>query len=126
MADTRSSWGEDAPHPDAERTLHRLETLAGWLDDRFVIPGTSIRFGLDPVFGLIPGIGDSATAALTLYMILVARSFRLPVRIQAAMLGNLLLDWLVGSVPLLGDLFDIGFKANRRNLELLRRHLRTR
>ncbi|MBP5855592.1 DUF4112 domain-containing protein [Marivibrio halodurans] len=105
------------------RTLARLEQLASLLDDRFTLPGTNFRFGLDPILGLIPGIGDSATAALTGYMILVARRHRLPASVQARMVVNLGLDWLVGSIPLLGDLFDFGFKANRRNLTLLRRHL---
>jgi len=109
--------------PDIERTLARLETMTSWLDDRFTLPGTNVRFGLDPVLGLIPGIGDTATALLTLYMILVARTHRLPVGLQAAMVGNLVLDWAVGSVPVLGDLFDVGFKANRRNLTLLKRYL---
>lgn len=108
---------------ERERTLARLEQLASLLDDRFTVPGTDFRFGLDPILGLIPGIGDSATAALTGYMILVARRYRLPVSVQARMVLNLVLDWLVGSIPLLGDLFDFGFKANRRNLILLRRHL---
>ena len=109
--------------PDIERTLARLETMTSWLDDRFTLPGTNVRFGLDPVLGLIPGIVDTATALLTLYMILVARTHRLPVGLQAAMVGNLVLDWAVGSVPVLGDLFDVGFKANRRNLTLLKRYL---
>lgn len=107
----------------AERDLMRMEQLASWLDDRFVVPGTGIRFGLDPILGLIPGIGDSATAALTAYGVWIARRHGLPLRVTLAMLANLMLDWLLGSIPVLGDLFDVGFKANRRNLTLLRRHL---
>lgn len=106
---------------DAE--LRRLDTLASWLDDRFAIPGTGIRFGLDPLIGLIPGAGDTITALFTLYLIWCARRWRLPLSVQAAMAGNLLLDWGVGSIPVAGDLFDVAFKANRRNIELLKRHL---
>ena len=111
-------------YQERRRTLERLEQLASLLDDRFTIPGTDVRFGLDPILGLIPGVGDSATAAMTAYIILVARRYRLPVSVQARMIGNLILDWAIGSIPLLGDLFDVGFKANRRNLTLLRKHLR--
>lgn len=112
-----------ADFEDRRRTLERLEHLTSLLDYRFTIPGTEFRFGLDPILGLIPGIGDSATAALTGYMILVARRYRLPITVQVRMVWNLLVDWAIGSIPLLGDLFDVGFKANRRNLTLLRRHL---
>lgn len=109
----------ETPHAEVEK----LERLAHWLDDRFRIPGTNIRFGLDGLIGLVPGVGDSATAISGAY--LVARAHRLgaPTPVLGRMAGNILIDMAVGAIPLLGDLFDIGFKANRRNVELLKRHL---
>jgi len=103
--------------------LAELEFVARLLDDRFRIPGTSIRFGLDGLLGLVPGIGDGATALVSLYLVLRAWSLGVPPRVLGRMLVNVLLDSAVGSVPVLGDVFDVAFKSNRRNLELLRRHL---
>ena len=101
----------------------RLETVAYWLDERFRIPGTNIRVGLDGIAGLIPGVGDAATTLISLYIVAEAYRIGLPGRAIARMLGNVGLDFAVGSIPLLGDVFDIAFKANRRNLRLLLRHL---
>lgn len=102
--------------------IERLERLAGWLDDRFRIPGTGLRFGLDALIGLVPGIGDTATAVSAAYLIARAAGLGVPRRILLRMAANAAIDLLVGTIPLLGDLFDIGFKANRRNVALLRRH----
>ena len=110
--------------PDTEREIARLERLAGLLDDRFRIPGTNIRFGLDPVLGLLPGVGDLVMVAVGAYMIGKADSLGVPRTVQVRMGLNLLLDFLVGSVPLLGDVFDLLFRANRRNIDLVRRHAR--
>jgi len=114
---------DDRPESTLEGDLRRLERLTRWLDDAFVLPGVGFRFGLDPILGLLPGVGDTATAAMTGYMILIARKHEAPLGLQAKLVWNLILDWLIGSIPLVGDLFDFGFKANRRNLELLRRWL---
>lgn len=112
--------------PEELALLKRLDRLARLLDERFVIPGTGWRMGLDDVIGLIPGIGDVVTGGMALYILLQARRLRLPRHLQARMLANIGIDALVGSVPVLGDVFDIAFKANRRNLDLLRRHLARR
>ena len=109
--------------PDA---LDRVDRLAYWLDERFAVPGTNWRVGLDGLIGLVPGIGDTATTLIALYLVVEARRLGAPAGLIARMLGNVAIDGLVGSVPLLGDLFDMGFKANRRNLRLLRRHLERR
>lgn len=94
---------------DAE--LRAAETLARWLDDRY----------LDPLLGfLLPGIGDVVGAALGLYVVVVAWRRKLPLVTLARMLVNLAVDALVGAVPIAGDLFDLAWKANRRNLRLLR------
>tara|TARA_E500000318_G_scaffold47968_1_gene45133 strand:+ start:1531 stop:1926 length:396 start_codon:yes stop_codon:yes gene_type:complete len=105
-----------------EREIERLENLAHWLDSRFRIPGTDIRFGLDAVAGLLPGIGDGGTALLSFYIVHQARRIGAPLPLRVRMTGNIVLDLLTGAIPLAGDLFDLGFKANRRNVALLREH----
>jgi hypothetical protein len=104
-----------------------LDALRRWavlLDSRFRVPGTSIRFGLDAIVGLIPGIGDISTPAFAALLLLQAVRMRLPLVVQARMVLNAGIDMLVGLVPILGDLADIGWKANLRNLALLERHAR--
>ncbi|NVJ71614.1 MAG: DUF4112 domain-containing protein [Alphaproteobacteria bacterium] len=97
----------------------RIHRLARLLDNQFRIPGTDIRFGLDGILGLIPGAGDTVSAAMAAYIIFEA--FRLGVsrRIIAKMVGNVTLDWVIGAIPIIGDIFDIGFKANTRNIRLI-------
>jgi hypothetical protein len=101
-----------------------LDLLAHILDDWFRIPGTSIRFGLDGIIGLIPGLGD-ILAGLASCIIIVAAWFRgVPYVALARMVVNLALDVVIGAIPILGDAFDIAWKANRRNYALMTRHLR--
>src|SRR3546814_8601672 len=83
----------------------------------------SIRFGLDGLLGLVPGIGDGATALVSLYIVARAWSIGVPKGVLGRMLANVLVDSVVGSIPLLGDIFDVAFQSNRRNIKLLRRHL---
>ena len=106
--------------------LRRVEQLAYWLDDRYQLPGTRFRIGLDGIVGLIPGVGDAVTSTLTAYIIYEAWRLGVPTSMLARMLANLGIDTVVGIVPVVGDLLDIGFKANRRNLRLLHRHLSER
>lgn len=103
-------------------SLEHLEKLADWLDSRFVVPGTSLRFGLDSVIGLIPGVGDTLMLAISSYIIGRARRHGVPKHVQARMIFNAGIDWLIGLIPFVGDVFDIGWKANRRNLALIRKH----
>ncbi len=110
---------------DHEAELRRLETLADWLDSRFRLPGTNFRFGLDGLLGLVPGVGDTVTGAAGAYVIVTAYRLGAPTPLLARMGANTAIDWIVGSIPLVGDLLDFGFKANRRNTALLRRHLET-
>jgi hypothetical protein len=108
---------------DRESEIRKLEQLAHWMDNKFVIPGTNVRFGLDSLLGLIPGLGDTVTALPAIYMVMAAHRLGVSRFVLARMIGNVGIDMLVGAIPLLGDLFDLGFKANRRNVALLRRHL---
>ena len=110
------------PQSRAER-IARLDGLATLLDTAFVIPGTNIRFGIDAMIGLVPGIGDVITTAMSLYIVHEARQLGAPRHLIARMLANVALDGLVGAVPLLGDAFDVMWRANRRNMTLLRNHL---
>lgn len=109
-----------------ERRLARLTRLARLLDARFRLPGTGIRFGIDGLVGLLPGIGDAATAALSLYV--VAEGWRLGVRTGTLlrMLGNIAIDLVAGTIPLIGDIADIGWKANLRNIRLIERDIERR
>jgi hypothetical protein len=99
-----------------------VEALARWLDYAFALPG-GFRFGLAGIVGLIPGIGDVFDALVSLYIVVRAIQLRISRVAIARMLVNVGIEALAGSVPLIGDLFDIAFKANRRNYQLLKRHL---
>jgi hypothetical protein len=101
----------------------RLERLAVLLDAQFVVPGTNVRFGVDGLIGLVPGIGDAVSAGLSAWLIIEAQRLGAPQTLLARMVANLVVDAAVGAVPVLGDLFDVAFKANLRNMRLLRRHL---
>jgi hypothetical protein len=107
---------------EIEAELLHLERVAHWMDSRFRVPGTNVRFGLDGLLGLLPGVGDSATALPAAYIVMRARAIGAPPHLQLRMVGNVLMDLLIGALPLIGDLFDFGFKANRRNVGLLRQH----
>lgn len=110
------------PGHERARIRQELDRYAWWLDDCLRVPGTSWRFGADAIIGLIPGFGDAVTTAAGLVMVVRARQLGAPGRLQRKMLVNLGIDFAVGVVPLVGDLFDFAWQANRRNLELLRAH----
>jgi hypothetical protein len=115
--------GTDPPGPDVDP---RLARLTHWLDEAFTVPGTSLRVGLDGLIGLMPGVGDVVTLAVGYFMWREATRLGVPRHVKARMAGNYLLDLVGGLVPVVGDLFDFGFKANSRNLRLLRAHLARR
>lgn len=108
----------------SETDRRRIESVASWLDDRFRIPGTGIRIGIDGIAGLIPGVGDAAATLISLYLVAEAYRAGVPTSALVRMLANIGVDFAVGSIPLLGDIFDIAFKANRRNLRILLDHVR--
>lgn len=105
--------------------VSRARGLARLLDDLVRIPGTNIGIGLDPVIGLIPGVGDMIGGLVSSYILMVAAQEGVPTSVLTRMLGNIALDSIVGIVPVLGDVFDVGVKANRRNVDLLDRYLAT-
>ena len=104
-----------------EQRLARLDALARLLDSAFVIPGTNVRYGLDGLIGLVPVVGDVITTAISLWIVREARELGAPWHVTARMVGNVALDGTIGLVPVLGDAFDVMFRANMRNLRLLRR-----
>lgn len=104
--------------------LQRLRKLSDLWDRSIVIPGIKFRIGLESIVGLIPVGGDAIGILLSIYILFQSLQFRLPPRILAKMLFNIILDAVVGSIPILGDLFDTTWKANTRNVNLLEAHLR--
>jgi hypothetical protein len=106
------------------RTLAALRKWSVLLDSAFRVPGTNMTFGLDPLLGLIPGIGDLTTPLFAALLLLHAVRLRIPRVVQVRMLMNAAIDFVIGVVPVVGDLFDFGWKANVRNLALLERHAR--
>src|SRR4051794_11107274 len=104
-----------------EQRLARLEALSKLLDVAFIVPGTNIRYGIDGLIGLIPVVGDLITTAISLWLVREARALGAPWHITARMLANVAVDGVVGIVPLAGDAFDVMFRANVRNVRLLRR-----
>jgi hypothetical protein len=112
--------GFDVLRPASRRErIARLDALARLLDTAFVLPGTNIRFGVDALIGLVPGIGDAITTAMSLWIVHEAHQLGAPKYVIARMLGNVALDSVVGAVPLIGDAFDVMLRANRRNMRLL-------
>ena len=102
--------------------LARLRRLAFWLDAGIAVPGTSVRVGLDPLLGLVPGLGDAVGALLSAWLLVEAIRLGAPRATLARIGSNIALDALIGAVPLLGDAFDVVWKANLKNVALLERH----
>jgi hypothetical protein len=101
-----------------QRALDRMRRLAWFLDDCVRVPGTEWRFGLDPVVSVLPVVGDAAATCVSLYIVVESANLGVGSRTLARMLANLALDFAVGSVPVLGTVFDFFFKANNRNIAL--------
>ena len=110
--------------PNALARLARLKKLAWLLDAQFGLPGTKFRFGLNSLFGLAPVAGDLLLGLVGLYIVWEARALGAPVWLLGRMLVNIVVEVVGGSVPVLGDVFDMAFKANLRNLALLEDFLR--
>jgi len=110
------------PRQAQSSAIPNLDMLANLMDSQFKIPGTNIRFGLDPLIGLVPGAGDFVTFLISGYMVMILAQNGASGFVLARMTLNILIDALVGSIPLLGDVFDVAFKANRRNMKLMHEH----
>src|SRR4051794_11094465 len=108
--------------PGQAQRLRALRHTARLLDSAFQVPGTSYRFGLDPVLGLVPGLGDLVSPLFTIGILWQAHNLGIPRVVQLRMLGNAAIDALVGAVPIVGDLFDFAWKSNDMNLALLEKH----
>ena len=121
----RIDFGNSTANPfgnlTREQRLARLEALSKLLDVAFILPGTNIRYGIDGLIGLIPVVGDIITTAISLWLVREARALGAPWHITARMLGNVALDGVVGLVPVAGDAFDVMFRANVRNVRMLKR-----
>jgi hypothetical protein len=106
-----------------EPSVERLRALARLLDSAIPVPGTQYRFGIDAIIGLVPGIGDAISAMFSMFIVFQAARMGVSWATLMRMLGNVALDTIVGEVPVLGDLFDAGWKSNNRNIALLESHL---
>jgi hypothetical protein len=102
--------------------LDRLDMLATVFDTAFIVPGTNVRFGAESLLRLVPGVGDAVASMLSCYLLYEAHRLGVPRLLFARMLGNVLLEGAAGIVPIAGDAFDVFFRANRRNVALLREH----
>ena len=102
--------------------LRNLDFLAKLMDAQFTVPGTNVRFGLDAIVGLIPGVGDLSTFAVSGFMLWIMAKNGASGFVLARMVLNVLIDAIFGSIPVLGDLFDVAFKANIRNMKLMHEH----
>jgi hypothetical protein len=102
--------------------LDRLDMLATLFDTAFIVPGTTVRFGVESLLRLVPGIGDMAASALSFYLLYEASRLGVPRLLLARMAVNVVLEGAVGAVPFAGDAFDVLVRANRRNVALLRKH----
>ena len=103
-----------------EASLARIDALARLFDTAFIVPGTNVRFGIEALLRLVPGIGDAAASGLSCYLLYEAYRLGVPSRIFLRMLLNVTVEGVVGVVPVAGDAFDVAFRANRRNVRLLR------
>jgi Domain of unknown function (DUF4112) len=116
--------GNTGPNDAASRraALNRIDMLATMLDTAFILPGTDVRFGVESLLRLLPGAGDVLASALSCYLLYEARRLGVPRLLLARMAGNVVIEAIFGAVPIAGDAFDIFFRANRRNVALLREH----
>ena len=108
---------------EAEQIKRQMEQLAWLMDESISLPGTKLSLGADALLGLIPGLGDLLSAAISTYILRLAIKLKVPRVVLVRMALNSLIDLLVGTIPVIGDMFDIVWKANRKNVDLVIRHL---
>ena len=112
------SYSKGTPIPE----LQWIDKIAYLMDSQFRIPGTRFRFGLDPVLGLFPLVGDVIGYSISAILVLAMARHGVSGKVIVLMIGNILLDVIVGSIPILGNIFDFFYKANNRNIGLLKKH----
>ncbi len=112
-----------APLSTAPASLKRLRQISHVLDNAIPVPGTKVRVGLDPILGLLPGGGDVLTGLISVYIVFEGARMGVPAATLGRMSTNIVLDVLTGTVPVLGDLFDVTWKANSQNVKLLEKHI---
>jgi len=110
-------------YADRPRGLAEMETIAWLLDNSIPVPGTGRRFGIDALIGFVPVVGDLLSGGIGLFVVWRASRLGLPRVVVARMLANSAVDIAIGAIPVIGDAFDLWFKANTRNLAIIRRHL---
>jgi hypothetical protein len=108
--------------PQLDERLKWVESMSRILDNQFKMPGTNMRFGIDPILGLLPVVGDVTSFAMSGVLVMTMARHGASRYLVVRMLFNIFLDAIIGSIPVLGWIFDFGFKANQRNVNLLRRH----
>jgi hypothetical protein len=123
MDERMTSRVERYSDPAVEASVARIEALSRLMDSLFEIPGTNVRIGVDSIIGLVPVVGDLISQAISSYLIWEARQLGVSKFTIARMVGNTALDTLVGIIPFAGDAFDVMFRANMKNLALLKGHL---
>jgi len=110
------------PPPTADSRFRWLESISIFMDSQFRLPGTNFRFGMDPILSFIPFGGSAASFAISAGLLLTMMKYGVSRKVVVMMLGNLLLDATIGSIPIIGNIFDFTFKANQRNMNLLKKH----
>jgi hypothetical protein len=108
--------------PADDERLRWVERIARLMDSQFQVPGTRFRFGLDPLLGLVPIVGDLSTTVVSIALLLTMLRYGASGSVAVRMALNILLDTVVGAIPILGNVFDFAYKSNERNVALLRRH----
>lgn len=127
-ASARTGTGTGAtPGPDQSKPIDDpfIAFMAKMMDTAFVVPGTNIRFGLDPILGLVPGLGDTLTSFISTFLIFQSARYGVPKVVIARMAMNVMANTVIGAIPVAGDAFSVYFKSNAKNYELLRRHAGT-
>ena len=114
---------EEVPDSVDEAAVRRMRFVANVLDDSIRVPGTDFRIGIDPILGILPGAGDAVAAAMSVYIVLESARLGVPFLTLLQMMANVTLDFAIGSVPVIGTLFDAAWKANQTNVELAVEHL---
>ena len=120
--DPPGTYSNSRPDESRRAALERIDFLARLFDTAFILPGTNVRFGIEAVMRLVPGIGDAAASALSCYLLYEAHRLDVPKAVFARLVTNVAIEGIIGAIPVLGDVFDVGFRANRRNVEILRRY----